>query len=159
MPMVTLTVCVFCVKPHRSRALATCCLDRPGSTTPMDMILRYGQIKINLKERINAINDTVMTKSGNVNVTQRLKETEMTFGTVSRHVSPPQGEPGYVSPVACEPGHVSPAASLVCPRPPSSGVFALGRLLFHFQTHTHFPFLVCFRQRLIRVTCLLTRVS
>ena len=31
--------------------------------------------------------------------------------TVSRHVSPPLGEPGYVSPAACEPGHVSPAAS------------------------------------------------
>ena len=32
---------------------------------------------------------------------------------VSRHVSPPWGEPGYVTPAACEPGHVSPAASLV----------------------------------------------
>ena len=28
--------------------------------------------------------------------------------TVSRHVSPPRGEPGHVSPAACEPGHVAP---------------------------------------------------
>ena len=30
--------------------------------------------------------------------------------TVSRHVSPPRGEPGHVSPAACEPGHVSPSS-------------------------------------------------
>ena len=35
--------------------------------------------------------------------------------SVSRHVSPPLGEPGYVSPAACQPGHVSPAASPVQP--------------------------------------------
>ena len=34
---------------------------------------------------------------------------QATWEGVSRHVSPPLGEPGYVSPAACELSHVSPA--------------------------------------------------
>ena len=38
--------------------------------------------------------------------------------TVSRHVSPPLGEPGHVSPAACEPGHVSPSSGTAQRLPP-----------------------------------------
>ena len=37
---------------------------------------------------------------------------------VSRHVSPPRGEPGHVSPAACEPGHVSPSSGTAQRLPP-----------------------------------------